>query len=68
MSSPRFCNLCNRNVIPSKNFNGVVFLLLLFLGIIPGIIYLIYYLAKSRKCPICKSTSFGPAKANLMGN
>ena len=64
MSSPKFCMLCNRNVIPAKKFNGVVFLILFILFIIPGIFYLIYYLAKTESCPICKSTSFGPAKSD----
>lgn len=62
MSSPKHCMLCNRNVIPTKKFNGVVFLILLILFIVPGVLYLIYYLAKTESCPICKSTSFGPAK------
>lgn len=68
MSSPKFCLLCSRNVIPTKNFNGVVFLILFLLGIIPGILYLIYYLFKSSSCPICKSTSFGPQRADMISN
>jgi hypothetical protein len=62
MSYPKFCMLCNRNVIPGKRFNGVVFLILFILFIIPGILYIIYYFTKTESCPICKGTSFGPAR------
>jgi hypothetical protein len=68
MSSAKFCLLCNRNVIPTKSFNGVVFLILFVLGIVPGVLYLFYYILKSKKCPICKSTSFSHAKADLIAS
>ena len=33
----------------SKKFNGLLFIFLLFLGLIPGILYLIYYASKAEK-------------------
>lgn len=62
MSTPRYCNLCNRNVIPRKKFNWLVFLFTL------AIPYLIYYvLIKGKRCPICTGDSFSPAKASEIG-
>lgn len=61
MAEPTWCNLCNRNVIPQKKFNWLVFIFLC------GIFYLPVYLLQSKKCPICQGTNFGPARANEMG-
>lgn len=61
MSNPKYCNLCNRNVIPGKKFNWLVFFLLC------GIFYVPYYFLKKDKCPICDSDNFSPAKATEMG-
>lgn len=62
MSTPNWCNLCNRNVIARKKVN---WLAVIFLA---GIFYLPYYwLIKKKKCPICTGDSFGPARAHEMG-
>jgi len=61
MSGAKWCNLCNRNVIPNKKFNWLVFLFLC------GIFYIPYYLLKKGKCPICEGDNFGPARAREMG-
>ena len=57
MSSPAYCNLCHRNVVPTKVFNWLLFIFLC------GIFYLPFYLMQEARCPICQGTSFGPAKA-----
>ncbi len=62
MATPKWCNLCNRNVVPKKKFNWLVFLFCC------GIFYLPYHWwIKKAKCPICDADNFGPARANEMG-
>ena len=51
MSFARFCSNCAKKVYPKKSFSIGVMLLLLFIGILPGIVY--YYL-KEENCPYCK--------------
>ena len=49
-----YCTLCEREVEARKGFNWLAFLLLSVF--IPGfgtILYLVVYLFKQRKCPIC---------------
>ena len=60
MGSPMYCNLCKRNVVPEKNFNWLVFIFLC------GIFYMPFYWMQKAKCPICKGTNYGPAKADRM--
>jgi hypothetical protein len=47
----RFCVYCERYVTPERDFSVGALLILLLLGIIPGIIY---YFLKAAVCPICK--------------
>lgn len=47
MAKVRWCNLCERNVVPRKNFNVLAFIFLL------GFFYLPFYWLQSPKCPIC---------------
>lgn len=56
MENVMFCELCQRNVTPAKDFNWLVFLFLC------GIFYLPFYLAQAPKCPICRGTQFSPAR------
>lgn len=60
MSDPAYCNLCNRNVVPDKKFNWLIFIFMC------GIFYLPFYLMQKPKCPICQGSAFGPAKADKM--
>jgi hypothetical protein len=62
MSKPKWCNLCNRNVIPGKKFNWLVCIFLC------GLFYIPYYYFKKNTCPICSSDNFSPAKANEIGD
>lgn len=57
MPSPMYCTLCQRNVVPARKFNWLVFIFLC------GLFYLPFYLNQKPKCPICQGTAFGPAKA-----
>lgn len=57
MARPVWCNLYNRNIIPQKKFNWLVFIFLC------GIFYLPIYLLQKAKCPICGAINFSPAKA-----
>lgn len=47
----KYCAYCDRSVHPERDFSVAALVVLLFLGIIPG---LIYYFLKSPACPICK--------------
>jgi len=66
MASTVWCNLCNRNVIARKKFNWIAFLVLCLTGI-GGIFYIIYWIFKGKRCPICDGNNFGPARASEMG-
>jgi len=61
MAGPMYCNLCKRNVVPEKKFNWLIFIFMC------GIFYLPFYWMSKAKCPICKGTSYGPAKADQIG-
>lgn len=61
MPSPAWCNLCNRNIVPQKKFNWLIFIFLC------GLFYLPVYWLQKAKCPICQGENFGPAKATDMG-
>ena len=58
MAGPQYCNLCNRNVVPEKKFNWLIFVFLC------GCFYLPFYFMSKARCPICQGVSFGPAKAD----
>ena len=47
----KYCAFCQRSVHPERDFSVGALVVLLFLGIIPG---LIYYVLKAANCPICK--------------
>jgi hypothetical protein len=47
----KYCAFCQRMVHPERDFSVGALVVLLFLGIIPG---LLYYALKSKTCPICK--------------
>ena len=59
--TPQYCNLCKRNVTPTKDFNWLLFIFLC------GCFYLPFYFMKEKTCPICKGANFGPAKADEIG-
>lgn len=47
----KYCAICEKTVWPERNFSVGALVVLLLLGIIPG---LIYYAVKNKTCPICK--------------
>jgi len=47
----KYCAFCQRSVHPERDFSVGALVVLLFLGILPGIIY---YFLKAATCPICK--------------
>lgn len=51
----KYCAYCDRSVHPERDFSVAALVVLLFLGIIPGIIY---YFLKSPVCPICKHSQW----------
>lgn len=52
----KYCPECKRNVKPTKNFNWIVFILL------GGVFYLLFYMFKKKRCPICGCKDLRPAK------
>lgn len=54
MVTIKYCPLCERKVEPVKKVNWIVFIILLLIGVVPGIIYFVYYLLKPKtRCPVC---------------
>lgn len=49
----KFCPSCKRNVNTEYRINWIVAFIFLLLGLLPGVIYIIWGLWK-RRCPICK--------------
>lgn len=47
----KYCAYCQRMVTPERDFSVGALIILLLIGIIPGIIY---YFLKAKTCPICK--------------
>lgn len=55
----RWCIHCKRGVFPERKFSVGALLILLLIGILPG---LIYYALVSKKCPICSNANWGIPK------
>lgn len=51
----KYCAFCERSIRPERDFSVGALIVLLFIGIIPGIIY---YFLKSPVCPICKHSQW----------
>ena len=51
----KYCAFCERSIRPERDFSVGALVVLLFIGIIPGIIY---YFLKSPVCPICKHSQW----------
>lgn len=55
----RYCPYCKRMVRPIKFLSWGWLVVLLILGLVPGILYLILWaLFKARECPICRGRHF----------
>lgn len=52
----RWCTHCEKGVFPERKFSVGALLILLLIGILPG---LIYYALVSKKCPICSKADWG---------
>jgi len=51
----KYCAFCERSIRPERDFSVAALVILLFIGIIPG---LIYYFLKAPTCPICKHSQW----------
>jgi len=59
------CKNCGNDIIPTKKFSVLLFILLLILGIFPALIYLVIYLTKKANiCPICKKNIYKSKEIN----
>ena len=55
----RYCPYCKRMVRPIKYISWGWFVLLVILGVLPGVLYLLLWvLFKRRECPICRGAHF----------
>ena len=52
----KYCLNCKQMTEPHRHFSAGILLVLLCLGVIPGIIY---YLLKPATCPMCNSQHWG---------
>ncbi len=51
-------------VQPQKDFNWIVFIILFCCTWIGWVFYLIYYVVKTKRCPMCNSTNWGVPMQN----
>jgi len=56
----RYCPQCQQNRYCDMKINWIIFIILLILGIVLGVIYLLYCYLKKQKCAVCGTD------ANLM--
>jgi len=56
----KYCLNCQQTVNAKKGFSWIIFLLLLVAGFgVGGVAYVLYWLIKSKTCPICGQSHFG---------
>ena len=61
-----YCLNCKRKTMPSRGGFAIwAFLILLLLGVIPGIIYVIYYYMKDLQCPRCGKKNWGESTDDI---
>lgn len=53
MAELRYCPNCKENRFVQMKINWIIFIILLILGIILGIIYLLYCYLSKQECPVC---------------
>jgi hypothetical protein len=53
LANMKYCPSCQRNVNTEHSWSFIVLIILLILGVIPGLIYLA--VRWKRRCPICKT-------------
>jgi hypothetical protein len=62
------CGWCSEQVIPTKEIDWIIFIVLLLFGILGGILYLIYWAGKpGEKCPLCKGDIYGRLDTQMEG-
>ncbi|MBC3888350.1 hypothetical protein GH810_08510 [Acetobacterium paludosum] len=63
----KHCSDCGQNVIPTKKFS-IVWFLINCLWLVGGIVYIVYYFAfKKKTCPLCGCSSFEPEHVDGIG-
>ena len=56
------CGWCFEQVIPTKNMNWFLLIVLLFFGVLGGLVYLAVWLGKAATiCPLCEGDVYGRA-------
>jgi hypothetical protein len=56
MAKMKYCPNCKQMVATERGYNAVVLIILLIIGILPGLIY--WAVKRGRRCPLCHT----PAK------
>ena len=55
MSEYKWCPHCKTNREAKMDINWIIFVILLIIGVILGLIYLLYCHYKKRSCAVCKT-------------
>ena len=50
-----YCPVCDKNMIGKTKISWIIFILLLLMGVLLGLIYLVYCLTKPKVCPVCST-------------
>lgn len=58
---PIYCEKCRRERLPAKpNFNIIIFVLMfIFLCVIGGLVYVVYWATRKKVCPVCGEYAWG---------
>lgn len=63
----KYCSDCCQNVIPTKKFS-ILWFLVNCLWLVGGLVYIVYYFAiKKKTCPICGGSNFKPEYVDGVG-
>lgn len=58
MTKMKYCGNCKQYVTTTSGPNIIISIFLLILGIVPGIIYIIWASLRAGKCPMCGSKNW----------
>lgn len=58
MSKMKYCGNCKQWVTPTKGVNWIIAIILLIFFFVPGIIYIVWTMSRSGKCPMCDSANW----------
>lgn len=57
MGEMMYCPQCHENRMTTMDINWIICIILLLLGVVLGIVYLLYCYIEKRRCPVCGTSS-----------